>query len=87
MSVNKELNGEQLEKVTGGLDDGQHSITFTICFYDANGKRDEQDVVITYTGIKSSVREESECKKWCIDNGYEYISHKEKKAPSGQIVA
>lgn len=87
MSEKKELKVEELEKVSGGLNEEQHTITFTICFYNADGIRDQQDVVITYKGRKSSVTEASECEKWCTDNNYRYISHVEKNVPSGQIVA
>jgi len=87
MSEKKVLNGEQLNKVTGGLNDEQHTVTCTISFYDASGKKDQQDVVITYKGKKSSVTEAAKCEQWCIDNSYTYIDYKEKSVPSGQIVA
>jgi len=87
MSEKKQLNEEQLNKVSGGINDEQHAIIFTICFYNADGVTDQRDVTITYTGRKSSVTEKEKCERWCIDNNYSYISHVEKNAPSGQIVA
>jgi len=86
MSQKKQLDTEQLEKVSGGLGE-KHTIVFTISFYNAEGKKEEQDVVIEYTGTKSAVTEATLCEKWCTDKNYEYIAHKEKSAPSGQIVA
>jgi len=78
MSEKKQLSVEQLDKVTGGLNDEQHTVIFTICFYNTDGIKDQQDVTITYTGRKSSVTEAEKCEKWCIDNNYSYISHVEK---------
>jgi len=86
MSEKKQLNVEELEKVSGGSNDTYTSY-FKIYFINASGKEDHSAIEVSYTGIRTDSMDEADCRNWCEINGYTFIKYEPITESEYQIVA
>jgi len=75
MSEKKELNIEELEKVSGGEGLGGFKLSFVKIYYKENGV--SKDIVVAFkyeTQDRTLEDDENDAQLWCQNNGYEYVS-------------
>jgi len=76
MSEKKELNQEQLEKVSGGEEQGldANKLSYLKIYYKENGVEKNALVSFQYNTLDRTFEEDQDdAKDWCEKNGLEYL--------------